>query len=211
MYKCHKYDHRLQNPKRTPIVVFNPLVSQNLSAQRYEVVRGELANLKGITAYRATFSYDDLEIYGFASEQAFLEDKMAKRAANPGKAEKFRADWFAYRKEKYEPRFIAYFNKRFAQGEIVLFPGESDNPYTMHIKTTWLYPGYGIGIGGEPTKISALVTVFETAHPEHVLFAIKFDKAIGFEDKNLNDPGDRISGAYEKLAKNMVLELKRVF
>jgi hypothetical protein len=190
------------------IIVFFLLCSSVSIAQRFEVLSGSLSSLKGIDAYNITFDYSGQQIYGFESEEAFLQDKMAKREKTQGKAEKFRDDWFSARDEKYAPRFIAYFNEHFSKGEIRAAQN-AQLRFTMHIQTTWLYPGYGIGVGGEPAKITAVITIYETANPANILFSIKFDKAIGHQDRGFMDPGDRISGAYEKLAKNMVLQLKR--
>lgn len=81
--------------------------------------------------------------------------------------------------------------------------------YTLVVKTTWIYPGYGIGMGGEEAKISAILTVCETAHPEKALVSIAFDKAIGLTNKNYNQLYQRITGAYEKLSKNFAMQVKR--
>ena len=80
----------------------------------------------------------------------------------------------------------------------------------MDIKTTWIYPSYNAGTAIEPAKISATITVKETANPTNIIVAIKFDKSLGLEHE-LNDVslGDRIAWAYEKLAKNMTIQLKR--
>ncbi len=178
-------------------------------SQRFDVLSGKIEALKDISDYNVTFTYDGMEIHGYASEEDFLKEKREKREKNPQKAEAFVENWYAYRKTKYEPAFIAYFNGRFPKSEVKM----GENPqakYTLNVKTTWLYPGYGIGVGGEEAKISAILTVFETANPSNVLVAIEFDKSIGLDSKNYNDLSDRISGAYEKLAKNFAMQVKRV-
>ena len=60
----------------------------------------------------------------------------------------------------------------------------------------------------EPAKISATITIYETANPSNVLLVIAFDKSIGVV-KDYRVQGDRIKGAYEKLAKNLTLQMKR--
>lgn len=184
------------------------LLCANVHAQRFEVLSGKLEALQGISEYNVTFSYDGMKIHGYDSEEAFLKEKVEKRQKNPEKAEEFAENWYAFRESKYEPRFIDYFNGRFGNGEIKMGKNPSAK-YTLNVKTTWLYPGYGIGMGGEEAKVSAILTVFETANPSKVLLSLEFDKSIGLANKNYNDFGDRISGAYEKLAKNLVMQVKR--
>ena len=179
------------------------------SAQRFTVLSGKLENLKGIAAYNITFDYKGLEVNGFASEAAYLEEKVGKRqnySDGGQKAQKFEQDWYADREGKYEPAFIEYFNKRFEKGEVKVLRDPSQK-YTMTVKTTWVYPGYALA-QVEPAKISAVITIAETANPANVLVALEFDKSIGVV-KDKRDQGDRIAGAYERLAKNLTIQLKR--
>jgi len=176
-----------------------------VSAQRYKLILGDFSKLGNITEYNVTFDYSDIQVHGFESEGAFLKDKTEKRANVEGKAEQFEKEWFENRQKQYEPKFIEYFNSQFPKGETKV----SNNPqakYTMNIKSTWIYPGYF----AEPAKLSAVITVAETLNPQNALIVVEFDKAIGFEQKMFNgDLGQRISGAYAKLARNITLQLKR--
>jgi len=184
------------------------LVTATLSAQRYDLLSGEFEQLKDIKEYNVVFDYSAIKIHGYDTEEEYLADKMKKRENVAGKAEKFRTDWFAYRADLYEPAFINYFNKVFKKGEVRV----GKNPeakYTMGIKTTWVYPGYNAGTAIEPAKISAIVTVYETADPQHILLSVGFDKSIGLEHELGNTLGDRISWAYERVAKNFTIQLKR--
>ena len=98
------------------IVLLLLLITFKLSAQRFDVLSGELKNLKGITEYNVTFDYSEIMVNGFNSEAEYLEDKMKKRENVEGKAEKFKEEWYANRKNMYEPAFIDYFNKSFKNG-----------------------------------------------------------------------------------------------
>lgn len=179
------------------------MMSTICTAQRFELLDGDLNNLKGISAYNVTFDYSQIKIHGYETEEEFLKDKMSIRKGE--KAEKFKEEWFSDRENRYEPSFIAYFNKRFPNGEIKV----EKNPevkYTMNVSTIWVYPGYVV----EPAKISAIITISETDDPKKILAKIQFDKAIGLEENQYNGHrGERMAGAYEKLAKNMVIQLKR--
>ncbi|SHG82640.1 hypothetical protein SAMN05443549_10755 [Flavobacterium fluvii] len=194
--------------KKTLILIFLFVVSI-ASAQRYNVLSGDLKNLKGIALYNVTFDYSGQNVQGFETEEAFLKEKMDKRKEKDGAAEKFKKDWYEDRENKYEPKFIEYFNKRFEKGEIKV--GKNiDAKYTMNIKTTWIYPGYNVVAGAEPAKISAIITVVETENPKNILVSLEFYKSIGLEQGQFDfDQGYRIAGAYERLAKNLLIQLKR--
>lgn len=180
-------------------------------AQRYDIVSGKLENLKGITSYNVSFDYTGIHVNGYETESAFLEEKMKKREdhGHADKAQQFREDWFANREKMYEPAYIDYFNKMFKDGEVKIgrFP---EAKYTMAVKTTWVYDGYNAGTDVQPGKISATITISETNNPTNVLLVIAFDKVIGLKHNIMtNTLGDRVSWAYEKLAKNLALQMKR--
>ena len=175
-----------------------------------KILEGNFKNLKGISTYTVTFDYSDLQVHGFNSEEEYLKEKMEKRAHKEGEAEKFKSDWYADRSAKYEPKFIEYFNKRFDKGEIILAK-DSNAKHTMNVKTTWIYPGYNVVAGNEPAKISAIITIFETENPTDILLKVEYTRSIGLEEGMFDfDQGYRIAGAYEKLAKNIVMQLKRL-
>lgn len=175
-----------------------------------KILEGNFKNLKGISKYTVTFDYSGLQVHGFDSEEDYLKEKMEKRAHKEGEAEKFKSDWYADRSAKYEPKFIEYFNKRFDKGEIILAK-DSNAKHTMNVKTTWIYPGYNVVAGNEPAKISAIITIFETENPTDILLKVEYTRSIGLEEGMFDfDQGYRIAGAYEKLAKNIVMQLKRL-
>lgn len=172
-------------------------------AQRYKVLEGEIENLKNIKAYQVEFNYENLEVHGFESEEAFLKEKMEKRKANPEKAENFRKDWFSNREKYYNPAFKNYFNSYFKKGECTII---DDSPFLMRVNLTWIYPGYAI----EPSKLSATIEFVDSLNSKKLL-VIHFEKVIGFE-KNavvVVNEHERVIGAFEKLAKNLAVQLKR--
>jgi hypothetical protein len=201
--------HEVKPNAMKRIVLLFILFAATASAQRYDLLSGDMKNLKDITEYNVVFDYKGMTVHGYQTEEEYLEDKMKRRDKVEGKAEKFREDWYANREAFYEPAFINYFNNVFKKGEVKI----GRNPeakYTMTVKTTWVYPGYNQGTNIEPAKISAVITVTETANPEKVLVAIGFDKSIGLEHEvGAVFLDKRIAWAYERVAKNFTIQLKR--
>lgn len=193
-----------------PYFLFIFLFWVGVTFSQQKILEGNFKNLKGISTYIVTFDYSDLQVHGFNSEEEYLKEKMEKRANKEGEAEKFKTDWYADRSAKYEPKFIEYFYKRFDKGEITLVK-DGNTKHTMNVKTTWIYPGYNVVAGNEPAKISAIITIFETENPTEILLKVEYTRSIGLEEGMFDfDQGYRIAGAYEKLAKNLVMQLKRV-
>ncbi len=179
------------------------VVSANSFAQKMKVSKGDIKNLKDISAYTLEFDYSNLEIPKYDSEDDFLADKMAKREEKEaGKGEEFKKSWFADRQDRYEPKFIESFNKRFDDGEVSVSMEDAD--YTMKIHTNKIYAGYNVGVVRKNAEIDATVTVYETANPSNVLLEGKYSDVQGYGAMgNDYNSGYRISECYAKLAKNM--------
>src|SRR6056297_2301796 len=139
-------------------------------AQKLRVEEGNLKNLKGIDNYQVIFEYTDVQIPKFKNEEAFLKDKMDKREEKKaGDGERFKGEWFNDRPDKYHPKFIESFNKRFNDGELIVSEDSAD--YTMKIHTTKIYPGYNVGIVRHNAEIDATVIIYETGNENNILFS----------------------------------------
>jgi hypothetical protein len=175
-------------------------------AQKVKVLSGDFKNLKSITEYNLTFDYKGLTVDKFKTEEDFLADKMKKREEK-GKDEDFKTSWFADRERRYETKFIESFNKRF-DGKVRADRGLATAKYTMNIKTTWIHPGYNVGVSRSNSKIDAIVTVFETANPSNVLLSASYEKVQGAGAMGYDfDSGYRISESYAKLAKEIASKI----
>tara|TARA_R110002012_G_scaffold322083_1_gene554837 strand:+ start:17196 stop:17795 length:600 start_codon:yes stop_codon:yes gene_type:complete len=193
------------------ILVFTLLlVSTTIFAQKTKITEGDWKDLKGISAYNLVFEYTDLQIPKFDSEDAFLEDKMNKRDdKEEGTGEEFKKNWFADRENRYEPKFIESFNKRFDDGEVKVGK-DIGAEYTMKIHTTMLYPGYNVGVMRQNAKVEATLYVYKTDAPNTIIFAVEYTKiegkgAMGYDYNS----GYRISEGYAKLAKELAKTIQK--
>lgn len=185
------------------------LVSALTMAQPKRILSGDFKNLKGITEFNLVFDYTDLKVDKFETEEAFLEDKMKKREGK-GTAEDFKKSWFSDREERYEPKFIESFNKRF-DGAIKTDKNLASTKYTIKVQTLWIYPGYNVGIVRQPSKLNAIIKVFEIDNPNHIVLSVGYEKVLGNGAAGFDyNSGYRISEAYAKLAKEFAAELKKI-
>lgn len=185
------------------------LVSTATIGQKLKVQEGDLKNLKDIKVYAMEFDYTDVMIPKFDNEEDFLKDKMDKREEKKaGDGERFKKSWFDDRPDRYHPKFIESFNKRFDGGEVQVQEDAAD--YTMKVHSTKIYPGYNVGIVRHNAEIDATITVFETADPSNVLFSGNYKDAQGSGAMGYDfDSGYRISECYAKLAKTFAKDLKK--
>src|SRR5690606_40335602 len=122
------------------LLLFTLLISSSVVfSQKEKVTKGDWSALKGVSEFNLVFDYSNLEIPKFDSEEAFLEDKMAKRdEKEPGTGENFKESWFSDREEYYEPRFIETFNERYKDGLVKVDRDLGSAEYTIDRKSTRL-------------------------------------------------------------------------
>lgn len=192
-------------------ILFSLLLCTTLVfSQKVKVTEGSFKNLKGISAYNLVFDYSNVQIPKYDSEEEFLTDKMKKRdEKEPGTGEKFKKSWFADREERYEPKYVESFNKRFGDGEVIVGK-DIDAEYTMKIHTTMMWAGYNVGVVRKNSKLEATVSVYKTDDPSDVLWSANYTKVEGKGAMGYDfDSGYRISEAYAKLAKEVAMNIKK--
>ncbi|GGH38636.1 hypothetical protein IA57_04550 [Mangrovimonas yunxiaonensis] len=196
--------------KKLKILALTLFLTSPLLAQKVKVTEGDWSNLKNIASYNLAFDYSNLEIPKYDSEEEFLKDKMKKREdKEPGTGEKFRESWFADREDRYEPKFIESFNKRWDDKEIQV-GHDTGSEYTMKIHTTFMYAGYNVGVVRQNSKIEATIYVFKTDTPDQILFKADYTKVEGSGAMGYDfNSGYRISEAYAKLAKSFAKDLRK--
>lgn len=186
------------------------MVTSLAFAQKLKVKDGDIKNLKEITVYNLEFEYTDVQIPKFDSEDDFLADKMGKREAKEaGGGEKFKKSWFGDREERYRPKFTESFNKRFGDSEVSV-GANPDAEYTMLVHSTRIYAGYNVGVVRKNAEVDAIITIFETANPDNVLFKGEYTRAQGNGAMGYDfDTGFRISECYAKLSKTFAAYIKK--
>ena len=194
------------------IVLFTVLLITSIAiAQKSKVLEGDWKNLKGISSFTLVFEYENLEIPKYDSEEDFLKDKMAKREEKePGSGEQFKKAWFADRDDHYEPKFAESFNKRWDDKEVVVGRNLESAEYTMKIQTTFLYPGYNVGVMSQNSKVDAILSVYKNDAPDTILFSVKYTKAEGNAAYgNDYDSGVRVGESYAKMAKTLAKDMSK--
>ncbi len=171
--------------------------------------KGSFATLKGITEYNLVFDYENLKVDKFKTEEDFLKDKMEKRDEK-GTAENFKTSWFADREAKYEPKFMECFNNSMKKKGVTVQKDLTSAKYTMHVKTSWIYPGYNVGIVDQPAKLKVIISIYETANPSNVIVSVPYDKVQSVDVMGMEyNSGSRIASAYCTLAKQHAKALSK--
>ncbi|HTE33251.1 MAG TPA: hypothetical protein VK666_22865 [Chryseolinea sp.] len=183
--------------KKALVILFLGL-SVAAYSQKIKLIEGDLKALKGQTAVKTEFTYDNMSVGKFPKEADYIAQKKKDyNEKEAGKGDKWEEAWVAARKDRYEPQFRELFSK----SSDISTVGET-SPYTLIFKTVKTEPGYNIGISRSPAFIDAEVWIVDSTSPDKAIAKIQILKAPGMDVIGYDfDSGARIQEAYAKSGK----------
>lgn len=179
------------------------VVSSTAFAQKMSVESGDFQFLKTTSELNVKFDFDKALFFNEnMNENKYIEKRLKDIEKDKGseEAQKWRSDWEESKNVSFKEKFIAVFNKN---SEIKL-ASNSNSPYTLTVKTMWIYPGWFGGVMSQPAKVSTVLVFSETSNPSHILLQVLSEKAPG--DGNfvgVANNNDRIAEGYAKTGKSL--------
>lgn len=171
------------------------------SAQgQIKVQKGKLSELKGTQQMAIKFTYENMAVGKFKTEEAYLNKKVAEyNKKEAGKGDKWKEAWVNDRKTRFEPKFIELFEK---SAPVDLVDAPADTKYTMIVNTDFTEPGFNVAVMRKFAEIRTTVTIMynKTNKAVAVISAAGPGRTYGGYDF---DTGLRISEAYAKTAKDL--------
>ena len=164
---------------------------------------GNLKTLKGEKNIKIEYDYSNIAIPKFNSEKEYVDSKVKDyNEKESGKGEKWKESWINSRKERYQPKFEELFNEKVAKKELVASESANNTKITLIVKTTFIEPGFNVGVWKKPAYVNFEFLFVETANHSKViaqLFAneVPGSQAMGFD----YDAGSRIAESYAKAGK----------
>ncbi len=185
--------------KKYFIVLISLVFALNMQAQKIKLVEGNLKFLKGQDQIGVQFTYDENMKVGAGTEAEYIAKKMADAdEKEPGSGEKWKAAWFGDRTDHYQPKFVDLFEKVLEKKEVVLLENDETSTYTMIVHTTFIEPGFNVGVASKRASVNMTVTFVETADPSKVMAKFTILKSPGTA---VYDSGARVGESYAKAAK----------
>lgn len=175
------------------------LISMTSFGQKIKIESGKISALKGMTDLKIEYDYTNLGVGKFDVEADYVEKKVADMNEDEaGTGDKWHEAWLNDRPTRYEPKFeelLADYAEFINSGQEV----ESD--YIMNVHTTFIEPGYNVGVARKPALINLEISVSKAGDELVKILIIKSPGggAMGYDF----DAGYRIQEAYAKAAKSL--------
>jgi len=182
-------------------------------AQRVTQVNGEYSALNGFKKLKLEFVYDDNMTVGKKTEKEYIAEKRAKyEEKHPGEGDKWENGWKNSRKERYEPKFEALFNKVMSKKGVEASQSVESYDAIMTIHTYFIEPGFNVGIMKKPSLVSWYV-IFTDKDGKELLKLDSKNSPGASSFGGDYDASGRIGESYAKGAKTLgkVLLKKKAF
>lgn len=141
------------------------------------------------------------------TETDYLNKRHQETVAKKGEAAW--KTWIDFWEQHVETIWTEKFVEGLNKSKKIKFSQNIETKYTLIIQPKWMYAGWQ-GFVTQPGKLSADITIVETANPSNILATIKADKIEGIGSKvDYGMEYGRISAAYEKTGKEFGKELKK--
>lgn len=173
-------------------------------AQKMKVVSGDFGFLEGQETILTKMDFSEVTFYNEnLTEQEYI-DKRTKEIdeKEPRESANWVKDWESFKSERFLEKFTTIATE--SSKANLKFVTEGNAPYTLIVKTTWIYPGWFGGVMKQHAKISTLLQFVESANPDNVLLAIEADKAPGdIAFVGIPNTNDRIAEGFAKTGKSL--------
>lgn len=171
-----------------------------LQAQKITVTSGSLDELKGQKTFLVKYDYSNMAVGKYDKEAEYVDLKTSEgNAAEPGKGDNWKKEWYEKRTKSYEPMFEELFNKGGEKSGLSCSKDAKDAAYIMDIHTTSTDVGYFVGVSSKPSYITSEITFIKAATGEKVA-VLRADKCPGVGG---------IHQAYAKLGKTLAPYLEK--
>lgn len=171
-----------------------------INAQKITLKNGSFAPLKGEKTLLVEYDYSDLSVGKYDKEDDYIAKKVEDyNKGEAGKGEKWKESWKADRAARFEPKFELLFNETANNMKV----NAADAKYKAVVHTTFIEPGFNVGVTRKPAFINAEITFTEISSGKEIAFVTVQNcpgrDAMGFD----YDTGYRIEEAYAKLGKSL--------
>lgn len=175
------------------------LMTGGVNAQKVTLESGNLSVIKGETKFNLEYDYSSMGVGKFRTEEEYVKTKVEEHnSKEPGKGDKWREGWVSARENRYQPKFEELINDG-VKKQGMSFGKNPEAKYTLKVVTTYIEPGWNIGISKKPASANFKYIFYETANPSNVVATYRHNGIPGSQFSGYDfDAGSRIAESYAK-------------
>jgi len=162
-----------------------------LFSQHIDIDKKALSFLASQERMNVVFTFDSLT---FDAENIPETEFLQKRYVEVSEWKDTTAakEWIAlyheHKNKQWQESFLKTLNERMSdyKNPPAFIRNDSAALYTMRVNTDWMYFGYNVIVGKQPSKVSMTLSFFKTEAPLDILFHTKISRAMGTNNESYN-------------------------
>lgn len=173
------------------ISLFLCISSQFTFAQHIDIDKKALSFLASQEKVNVVFTFDNLSFDGEnVPEAEFLQKRYVE--ISEWKDKDAAKGWLVlyddHKNTKWQETFMNTLNEKNAEykNAPVFNINDDTAKYTMQVNSDWMYFGYDVIVGKEPSKVSMTLSFYETKSPSNIIFTTKISRAMGTNNESYN-------------------------
>ena len=170
-----------------------------------KVKSGDLKVLKGQSVVKMQFDYSEMRMGKKKTEADYIKERTEEmNKKKPGSGDDFLQKWNGDKTARFQPTFVKNFNGETEGKGLVGKEDANDAKYTLNVHTTYMEPGYNVGVSRMNAYIAVVITLYETSNPGKVLatMEMKNEQSINMMGYDY-DKGARIQSAYDRAGEHL--------
>ena len=173
--------------------------SGTLKAQSFNVISGDLSQLKNDNSLNVEFTFDHMAIGQMSSEADYIAKKVKEHNDKvPGKGDKWLTEWNDNKTNLFAPGFLTFFNKAIKKYKVVADRNLPQAKYTMVVNTTFLEIGFsGWSYANKAAEIRLELTFYEGNSLGKMIGKMTVQGLYGSTSDYSYTSGVRIASAYQ--------------
>ncbi|MBN2480146.1 MAG: hypothetical protein JXB19_00260 [Bacteroidales bacterium] len=176
----------------------------SVRAQRINLESGSFDFLGGQESLLVKYDYSNVSVGKYENEEDYIADRVEEyNKDEAGKGDQWKEAWLSDRPDRFEPKFEEVFNENIDAINVRCSQTAEDAAYEMIVHTTFVEPGYNVGISRKSASIDAEIIFREIASGnEMAVLTVENCQGLGAFGFDF-DTGYRIEEAYAMLGRTV--------
>ncbi|MEO9257411.1 MAG: hypothetical protein ABI207_03455 [Crocinitomicaceae bacterium] len=195
----------------TSMLIALTTISFTTNAQKVKLTKGNLAFLKTEKVTTVEFSYDGA-VVGKKDENDYVTKKAAEyNKKEPGTGDKWVIAWNKDKTDRFPAKFIQLYNENVEGSGCSKIEQNTTSKYKMIVKTTYMNPGYNVGISRAAAVCNYTIQFVETANPSNVVAEVTITGSTGQTFGGFDfETGVRLGESYALAGKSLGKFVKKM-
>lgn len=185
------------------LLVFAFFFSFSAHAVKISYVSGDREAILAETEFDLAYDNREMKVGAFRTEEEFIRYERVRLSQQQSmqRADEWEKGWRANFETTYRPKFETLINKR---ENIHVEEGNQNARYRLILKTTFIEPGFNVGIAKKPAYISVQFIFVERENPSKEIARFQATRVPGSDGVGFDFAvGQRVGEAYGKTGKMM--------